>query len=309
MSSCPGPARTPACTPWSAPNRRAAVSWTCLTATSLMPICSWPRPWRGPAARGWPSTPPAARISSGCPRPSCGASGTGSAANWTRPPATAAASSNGPPSTASTRRKPWPPTKSSPIVSLRACFVGCAAARSLPGYRVAWRWPPNRSTGPMTGSGSCVSTAAPPGLVGGQRPPGSAVSAGRSDPCLAAARHRPGRRAGSPRLCLGGPGAGAGADPGSAGLAPGRRRGRAVPTHLRHHRSDAGAWPGADRPSPAGRSAAGPHGHRARPGQAARCRPRPRPTGQQRADQPAAISRAAWPARPGAGRRLTPPER
>jgi hypothetical protein len=53
---------------------------------------------------------------------------------------------------------------------------------------------------------------------------------------VAAARHRPGRRSRPPRLCPGGPGAGAGVDPGSAGLAPGRRRDRAAPAHLPDHR-------------------------------------------------------------------------
>jgi ATP-dependent exoDNAse (exonuclease V) alpha subunit len=40
-------------------------SWICPTATSRTGICSWPRPWPGPAARGWPSTPLAAPTSSG----------------------------------------------------------------------------------------------------------------------------------------------------------------------------------------------------------------------------------------------------
>src|SRR5215217_9752688 len=44
MCSCPGPARTPACTPSSAPNPRAPVSWTCPTGSSPTATCSWPRP-------------------------------------------------------------------------------------------------------------------------------------------------------------------------------------------------------------------------------------------------------------------------
>ena len=90
--------------------------------------CSSPRPCRGLAARPWPSTPPAARTSSGCPRRSCGPSGTGSAGSSTRPPATAAASWPGPPPTASRPSRPWPPTSSPPAASRPACFAGCGAA-------------------------------------------------------------------------------------------------------------------------------------------------------------------------------------
>src|SRR5215212_2980261 len=43
MCNCPEPARTPTCTPWSAPNPRVAASWTCPTASSPTPICRWPR--------------------------------------------------------------------------------------------------------------------------------------------------------------------------------------------------------------------------------------------------------------------------
>jgi hypothetical protein len=35
--------------PWSAPNHRAPVSWTCPTATSPTATCSWPRPCPEPA--------------------------------------------------------------------------------------------------------------------------------------------------------------------------------------------------------------------------------------------------------------------
>jgi len=102
---------------------------------------------------------PAAPISSGCPRVSCGPSGTSCAASSTKPPATAAGSWPEPPPTASTRRKPWPPISRPPVASPQACFAGDAAARSLPGSRVAWRWPPNRPTALMIGSGSCASTS------------------------------------------------------------------------------------------------------------------------------------------------------
>jgi hypothetical protein len=50
-----------------------------------MPICSWPRPCPGPAARPWLSTLPTAPISSDCRPVSYGLSGTGYAANSTRP--------------------------------------------------------------------------------------------------------------------------------------------------------------------------------------------------------------------------------
>jgi hypothetical protein len=95
-------------------------------------------------------------------------------------------------------------------------------------------------------------------------------------------------------------------DPGAAGLAAGRRRDRALPTHLRHLRPGAGPRPGAGRPSAAGRPAASPDGHRTRPGQAARRRPHPPAPASQRTPHPAATSRAAWPARPRAGRWLAP---
>src|SRR4029453_5110029 len=61
-------------------------------------------------------------------------------------------------------------------------------------------------------------------------------------------------------------------------------------------------------PGSAGRPPAGPHGHRARLHQAARHRPQPAPA-DQRAHRSAAPWRAAWPARPRAGRRLAPAER
>jgi hypothetical protein len=139
-----------------------------------------PRPWPGRAARPWLSTPPPAEISSDCPRPSCGLSGTGSAASWIRPPATAAANSTGPPPTASRPRRPWPPTSRPPIAGRPASFAGYVAAATSPPprCRVGWRWPPNRPTGPMTGSGSCASTSN--AATAGWRPmPTSAPSIGR----------------------------------------------------------------------------------------------------------------------------------
>ena len=111
---------------------------------------------------------------------SCGPSGTGSAVNWTRPLEIAAGSWPGPPTTASTPSKPWPPTSSPPFVSRPACFASCVAtaATSRPGCRVGWRWPPSRSTGLRTGSGSCVSTSS--AARAGWRPtPSSAPSIGR----------------------------------------------------------------------------------------------------------------------------------
>jgi ATP-dependent exoDNAse (exonuclease V) alpha subunit len=139
---------------------------------------SWPRPWPVRAARRWPSILPAAPTCSGCPRPSCGPSGIGCAASSTRPPATTAGSWPGLPPTASTPRKPWPPTSRPPAVSRPACFAGDIAARSRPVYQVAWRWPPSRPTGPMTGSGSCASTSN--AATAGWRPtPTSARSIGR----------------------------------------------------------------------------------------------------------------------------------
>jgi hypothetical protein len=89
--------------------------------------------------------------------------------------------------------------------------------------------------------------------------------------------------------------------------APGRRRDRAVPTHLPHHRSRPGPRPRAAPPDPAGRPAAGPHGHRAGPDQATNRRSQPRHPADQPTHQPAATSPATWPARPRAGRRLATP--
>jgi hypothetical protein len=77
------------------PEPQGPGSWTCPIGNSRTATCSWPRPCPGLAARSWPSTPSAAQISSGCPRPSCGPSGTGCAASSTRLPATAAGSWTG----------------------------------------------------------------------------------------------------------------------------------------------------------------------------------------------------------------------
>jgi ATP-dependent exoDNAse (exonuclease V) alpha subunit len=74
------------------------------------------------------STPPPASISSGCPRRSCGPSGTGCVAGSTRPHGTAAASWPGPRTTASRRRRPWPPTSRPPVASRPACFAGYGTA-------------------------------------------------------------------------------------------------------------------------------------------------------------------------------------
>jgi hypothetical protein len=55
--------------------------------------------------------------------------------------------------------RPWPPSSSLATVSPRACFAGYAATTTSPlGCPGGWRWPPSRSTGPVTGSGSCAST-------------------------------------------------------------------------------------------------------------------------------------------------------
>jgi hypothetical protein len=104
--------------------------------------------------------------SSGCPLVSCGPSGTGCGASWIRPLATAAGSWAGPPRIASRPSRRWPPISSPPVTSPPACLAGCTAAMTTrPAFRVDWRWPPNRSTGPTIGSGSCASTsnAAPAG--------------------------------------------------------------------------------------------------------------------------------------------------
>jgi hypothetical protein len=59
-----------------------------------------------------------------------------------------------------------------------ACFAGCVVARSLPGSRVGWRWPPSRPTELMIGSGSCASTSTA-ATVGWKPTPISAPSIGR----------------------------------------------------------------------------------------------------------------------------------
>ena len=49
----------------------------------------------------------------------------------------------GRPPTASTRRKPWPPSKSPLSASPQECFASCGAATTdRPRCRVGWRWPP-----------------------------------------------------------------------------------------------------------------------------------------------------------------------
>jgi len=160
MCSCPGPARTPACTPSSAPNPKAPASWTCRIGTSPTATCNSRRPCLGPAGRPWPSTPPAVLISSNSRPVSCGPSETGCDANSTRPPATAAASWAGPPLIASRPSRRWPPISSPPVTSRPTCFAGCAAAMTTrPAYRVGWRWPPSRPTGPTIASGRCVSSS------------------------------------------------------------------------------------------------------------------------------------------------------
>jgi conjugative relaxase-like TrwC/TraI family protein len=143
----------------SAQNLRAAESWIFPIGSGRTRTCSWPMPCRGRAVRPWPSTPPTASITSACPRPSCGPSGTGSVANSTRPQATAAASWPGPAPTASRPRRPWPPTSHRPAASRAACFAGCVAVTSPTPCPGGWRWPPNRPTAPMTGNGSCASTS------------------------------------------------------------------------------------------------------------------------------------------------------
>jgi conjugative relaxase-like TrwC/TraI family protein len=270
------------------PEPRAPGSWTCQIGSSRTGMCSWLRPCPGLAARPWPSTPPATSTSRECPPPSCGPSGTSSAASSTRPPGIAAGSWPGPPPTASRPSRPWPPTSSPPIASPPACFAGYdAAATSRPWCRVGWRWPLSRPTGPMTGSGSCANTSNA-ATAGGQRASRPPVSAGDADPGLAAARHWTGRRAGAPRLCPGGARAGVGVDPGPASLAPSRCRHRALPEQLPHHRFGPGPRPRAPRPHPADRPATGPHGHRARPQQAARHRPHPAAPADQRTHPPTA---------------------
>jgi conjugative relaxase-like TrwC/TraI family protein len=102
--------------------------------------CSSPGPCPGPAARPWLLTPRAALISSDCRPVSCGPSGTGCGASSTRPPATAAGSWPGPPPSASRPSRRWPPIRSLPVASPRACFAGCAAATTTRlRCRVGWR--------------------------------------------------------------------------------------------------------------------------------------------------------------------------
>jgi conjugative relaxase-like TrwC/TraI family protein len=76
--------------------------------------------------------------------------------------------------------KSWPPTSSPPAASRPGCFASCAAAASSPpGCRVGWPWPPSRSTGPTTESGSCASISS--AARDGWRPtPTWAPSIGRS---------------------------------------------------------------------------------------------------------------------------------
>jgi conjugative relaxase-like TrwC/TraI family protein len=136
-------------------------------------------------------------------------------------PATAAANWLGPPPTASTPRRPWPPTSRPAMASRAACFAGCGVATTnRPSCRVRWRWPLNRPTGPMTGSGSCASSSS--AATAGWRPtPTWAPSIGRScgrwpgsgaPPAWRSSRIGPGmswRRWGRcrRRLGVGGPGA------------------------------------------------------------------------------------------------------
>ncbi len=107
------------------------------------------------------------------------------------------------------------------------------------------RWLRRRSDQPARTPGGLTFATQQPNRAH-ERPPRPAVSAGRADPGLAAARHRAGGRSRPAGLCPGGAGAGAGVDPGPAGRAPGRRPDRGLPAQLPDHRP---------RPGRCGRSA------------------------------------------------------
>ena len=132
------------------------------------------------------------------------------------------------------RGRPWPPTSSPPAASragmLRWLRRGGDQPARMPGGLAVATQQANRAHDRERELRQHQQRR--DGWLEANAHLGPAVSAGGADPGLAAARHRPGRRAGPARLCPGGARAGARVDPGPAGLAPGRRRDRAVPAHL-----------------------------------------------------------------------------
>ena len=222
--------------------------------------CSWPRPWlraggQHPGHR-YPQQPDLKRLSTAELR----AERDRLCRQLTGLPATALGSWPALPPTVSKRRKPWPPTSSHRSPGRGHASLADVAARSLPRSRVAWRWPPSTPTGLMTGSGSCARTSS--AARAGWRPtPTSAPSIGRwcgpwpgsaGLPAWPSSSDRPGY---VPRPRVG------------AGVDSGRRAWRQAAGEIEQYRHTYGITdpdqprPGAGRPSPTGRSAAGPRGH------------------------------------------------
>jgi hypothetical protein len=116
----------------------------------------------------------------------------------------------------------------------KGCSAGCApAATSPPRCRVGWRWPPNRPTGPTTGSASCASTnnAA---RAGWKPMPTSAPSIGRwCEPWPGSGAPPPGRGSRPASLCSGGAGT-------SSRVDPGRRAWRQAAAEIEQYRHSYG---------------------------------------------------------------------
>ena len=179
--------------------------------------------------------------------------------------------------------------------------------------------PPAGRSGARRRTGPAPPPAASGRLAGGQRPPGPRLPAGRSGVGLAGPRPRSGRRTRTTRLPPPGARPGAGVDPGTAGLAAGRRRHRGLPPQPPAHRPRPRAGPSAAPTGPADRLAARPPGDNPSSGPPAPFRPRPptptrpgvppvvgRPPPAEPATNPPRKGCAAAPVGPGTGRRLAP---
>ena len=287
---CGGRSRTPG-RRGAGPARPGAARRLC--AAGPGPVAGW-RPAVGHRHPQQPGSPAALDTAS------CGPSEIGCAASSTRPPATAAGSWPGPPPTASRPRKPWPPTSSPPITRRPACLAGCATAATTR-CRVGWRWPPSRPTGPRPERELRQHQQRRDGWLEANAHLGPSI--GRSCGAgLAAPRHRLAVERPA-RLCPGGPGP-VPRRPGGGG--PGAAAAEIEQYRRTYQITDPSGPSAPSRTSqPSGPTASGPAPPSSGSRQAAIGR-RTAPADQRapnRRDPP-----AAWPARPGAGRRLAPPK-
>jgi len=315
MCSCPGPGTRPPCTRWSGPNLIRQPSWTCPTGKSATATPSSPKRFPAPATRPWRSISPAAWTCGGCRPPSCGLSGIGSGACWTRSLGIGPGSWPGPASAGSRPTRAWSSSPPTTISSARAggCLA-CGGGSSRPRLSGPPRWSlASRPTAPTPPNSSCggISSAGPAGWR--LTPTSAHLPAGGAGAGLAASGQRPGRRTRPARLPSRGARPGARVDQGAAGLATSRGRDRGLPPQLPDHRSGPGDRPGATGARAAGRLAARPHhrpadsgppAHPPPPGADGINPPSPQQPPPSRRRPRQRRAGGCTPARPGAGRRL-----